>query len=59
MGTPMSYKSLSHFAFIFARGERVCSDFTDLHAVVQLSQHHLLKTLSFLPLHILIYFVKD
>ena len=26
---------------------RVCSSFTDLHVAVQLSQHHLLKTLSF------------
>ena len=28
-------------------GVRVCSNFIDLHVVVQLSQHHLLKRLSF------------
>ena len=34
--------------FIFVYGVRECSNFTDLHAAVQLSQHHLLKRLSFL-----------
>ena len=43
-GSPL----LSHFEFIFVHGERVCSNFTDLHVAVQLSQHHLLKRLSFL-----------
>ena len=41
------FKSLSHFEFIFVYGVRVCSNFIDVHAVVQLSQHHLLKGLSF------------
>ena len=42
------HKSLSHFEFIFVYDVRVCSNFIDLHAVVQLSQQHLLKKLSFL-----------
>ena len=29
-------------------GVRVCPNFTDLHAAIQLSQHHLPKRLSFL-----------
>ena len=33
-------KSLSHFEFFFVYGVRVCSNFIDLHAAVQLSQHH-------------------
>ena len=41
------FNSLSHFEFIFGYGVRVCSNFIDLHAPVQLSQHHLLKRLSF------------
>ena len=43
----LTFKSFSHFEFIFVRGARVCSSFMDLHAVVQLSQHRLLKRLSF------------
>ena len=35
------------FEFIFVHGERVCSNFTDLHVTVRLYQHHLLKRLSF------------
>jgi len=35
------------FEFIFVHGVRVCSSFIDLHASVQISQHHLLKRLSF------------
>ena len=42
------FKSLSHFQFIFVYGMRECSNFIDLHVAVQLSQHHLLKRLSFL-----------
>ena len=42
----LTFKSLSHFGFIFVRGVRVCSSFIDLHAAVQFSQHHLLKRLS-------------
>ena len=41
-------KSLSHFEFIFLYVVRVCSNFIDLHAAVQLSEHHSLKRLSFL-----------
>ena len=41
------FKSLSHFEFIFVYGMRVHSNFIDLHAAVQLAQHHLLKRLSF------------
>ena len=51
----VSYISLSDvmlpvcvcFYFIFVNGERVCSNFIDLHAAVQVSQHHLLKRLTF------------
>ena len=41
------FKSLSHCEFIFVYGVRQCSKFNDLRVVVQLSQHHLLKRLSF------------
>ena len=41
-------KSLSHFEFIFVYGVLVCFNFIDLHVAVQLSQHQLLKRLSFL-----------
>ena len=34
------FKSLSHFEFIFVHGVRVYSNFADLHAAVQLFQHH-------------------
>jgi len=43
----LRFKSLSHFEFIFVHGVRVCSSFSDLHAAVQFSQHHVLKRLSF------------
>ena len=39
------FKCLSHFEFIFVHAVRVCSSFIDLHAAVQFSQGHLLKTL--------------
>ena len=42
------FKSLSHFEFIFVYGVRQCSTFINLYVAVQLSQHHLLKILSFL-----------
>ena len=51
-------KSSSHFEFIFVHGVRVCSNVIDLHAAVQLSQHHLLNKL-FSPLYSLASFVKD
>ena len=41
------FRSLQHFEFIFVYGVRECSNFIDLHATVQLSQHHLLKRLYF------------
>ena len=50
-------KSLSHSEFIFGEGVKECSNFIDLHAV-QLSQHHLLKRLSFSLLYLLVSFVK-
>ena len=54
-------KSLSHFDFSFMYGVMVCSNFIDLHAAVQRSQHHLLKRVSFshfifLALSVLVYF---
>ena len=39
----LMFKSLSHFEFIFVYGMRVCSNFIDLHAAGQLSQHSLQK----------------
>ena len=40
----MSYfNCLSHFKYIFVYGMRRCFNFVDLHAAIQLSQHHLLK----------------
>ena len=42
------FKSLSHFEFIFVYGVWACSNVTDVHGTVQLSQHQLLKRLSFL-----------
>ena len=44
------FKFLSYFEFIFVYGKEVCSNFIDLHAVFQLSQHDLLKRLSFFPM---------
>ena len=43
----LTLKSLSHFEFIFVHDVGWCSSFIDFHAVVQFSQHHLLKRLSF------------
>ena len=42
------FRSLIHFEFIFVYGFREYSNFILLHVAVQFSQHHLLKTLSFL-----------
>ena len=39
----ISFKLLNHFEFIFRHGLMVCSNFSDLYAAVQLSQHHLLN----------------
>ena len=43
----LMFKSLSHFEFIFVHGVRVCSNFIDLPATVQLSQYHLPKMFLF------------
>ena len=40
-------KFSSHFEFIFVCGKRMCSNFIDLRAAVQLVQHYLLKRLYF------------
>ena len=40
------FQFLSHFEFIFVYDVRVCSNLIDLHAAVQLSQHHLLRSFS-------------
>ena len=47
MVSGLTFKSSVHFELIFVYGERVCSNYIDLHATVQLSQHHLLKRQSF------------
>ena len=44
----LAFRSLIHFEFIFVYGVRKCSSFILLQVVDQLSQHHLLKRLSFL-----------
>ena len=49
----LMFKSLSHFEFIFVHSVRMCSNFIDLCAAVQLSQHHFLKRLSFFQFYIL------
>ena len=36
----LTLKSSSHFEFILVYGVRMCSNFTDLHAAVTLSQRH-------------------
>ena len=48
MGSCLIFKFLNHFEFIFVYGERFCSYFIGIHVSVQLSQHHLLKRLSFI-----------
>ena len=44
----LTLRSLIPFEFIFVYGVREFSDYILLHVAVQLSQHHLLKRLSFL-----------
>jgi len=41
------FKSSSDFEYIFVYSVRVCSSFIDLCVAVPVSQHHLLKRLSF------------
>uniref|UniRef100_A0ABI7VRX3 Uncharacterized protein n=1 Tax=Felis catus TaxID=9685 RepID=A0ABI7VRX3_FELCA len=43
----LTFRSFIHFEFIFVNGVRKWSSFNLLHVSVQLSQHHLLKRLSF------------
>ena len=40
-------EALSHFEFIFVYDVRVSTNFIGLYVAAQLSQHHLLKRLSF------------
>ena len=42
------FRSLIHLEFIFVYGVIECSNFILLHVAVWLSQHHLLKRVSFL-----------
>ena len=48
MVSGLTFRSLIHFEFIFVHGVRYCSSFSLLQVVDQISQHHLLKRLSFL-----------
>ena len=53
-------EALRHFEFIFVYDVRVSTNFISLYVPAQLSQHHLLKRLSFFsPWYILGFFVKD
>ena len=42
----LTFRSLSHFEFIFMYGVRNCTNFILLHGAIQFSQNHLLKRLS-------------
>ena len=44
----LTFRYLIHFEFIFVYGVRKCSSFILSQVVDQVSQHHLLKRLSFL-----------
>ena len=44
----LTLRSLIHFDFIFVYGIRECSNFILLYVSVQILQHHLLTSLSFL-----------
>jgi hypothetical protein len=50
---------LIHLDLKFVKGEKYESIFISLHIESQLSQYHLLKMLSFFPLHAFGIFVKD
>ena len=43
----LTFRFFIHFEFIFVYGIRKCSTFILLYVVIQFSQHHLLKRLSF------------
>ena len=51
-------RSLIHFEVIFVYGVTKCSSFILLQVVDQFSQHHLLKTLSFLHCIVLLLLSK-
>ena len=55
----LTFRSLIHFEFIFVYGVRKCFNFILLHVAVQLSQHNLLKRLSFPHSIFLPSFVKN
>ena len=55
----LTFRSFTHFEFLFVNGVRKRSSFILLHVAVHFSQHHLLKRLSFFPLDILSCFVTD
>ena len=42
----LTFRSLTHFEFIFVYDVRKCSNFILFHVAVQFSQYHLLKSLS-------------
>ena len=48
MVSGLTFRSLIHFELVFAYGVRECCNFILLNVAVQFSEHHLLKTLSFL-----------
>ena len=48
MVSGLMFRSLIDFEFMFVYGVRKCSSFILLQVVDQISQHHLLKRLSFL-----------
>ena len=48
MAYGLTYRSLTHFEFIFLYDMGRCSNFILLHVVVQFSQHHFVKKLYFL-----------
>jgi hypothetical protein len=53
------WRSLIYLDLIFVQGNNIGSICILLHADLQLSQHHLLKMLSFFPLNGFSSFVKD
>jgi hypothetical protein len=52
-------RSLIHLDLSFVQGDKYGSIFILLHRDSQLEQHHLLKMISFFPLYIFGFFVKD
>ena len=47
IGSGLTFRSFTHFEFIFVYGVRKCSSFILLQVVDQFSQHHLLKDCLF------------